>query len=183
MLGEENPISHLSRIKTPDLLYLSIVAALRAYVLRPASLDVLATLGTTTSLTRTRSPYLINCRILLLPISQPSPIYYLLFNHYYIRLASPPRAIKGVRGIYPSTAVIPSERDILYYIGYLLCLGPSQALSKGHHSVERRQENRGFAIQAARFIRQLMASDRMLRGRSPQGFRRGRIFTCSLVRS
>ena len=42
-------MSHLSRMKTPDLLYPSIAAALRAYVLRPASLDVPATLGTTTS--------------------------------------------------------------------------------------------------------------------------------------
>ena len=33
-------MSHLSRIKNPDLLYLSIAAALRAYVLHPASLDI-----------------------------------------------------------------------------------------------------------------------------------------------
>ena len=38
--GRKNPISHLSRIKNPDLPYPSVVAALRAYVLRPASLDV-----------------------------------------------------------------------------------------------------------------------------------------------
>ena len=62
-------MSHLSRIKNPNLPYPSVAAALRAYVLRPASLDVSATLGTTTSLTRIYSPYLINCRILLLPIS------------------------------------------------------------------------------------------------------------------
>jgi hypothetical protein len=63
-------MSHLSRIKKPDLPYPSIVAALRAYILRPASLDVLASLGTTTSLTRTCSPYLINYRVLLLfPVS------------------------------------------------------------------------------------------------------------------
>ena len=47
--GRKNPISHLSRIKNPDLPYPSVVAALRAYVLRPAFLDILATLGTTTS--------------------------------------------------------------------------------------------------------------------------------------
>ena len=47
--GRKNPISHLSRIKNPDLLYPSVVAALRAYILRPASLDILATLGTTVS--------------------------------------------------------------------------------------------------------------------------------------
>ena len=33
-------MSHLSRIKNPDLLYPSVAAALRAYVLRPASLDI-----------------------------------------------------------------------------------------------------------------------------------------------
>ena len=59
-------MSHLSRIKNPDLPYLSVAAALRAYVLRPASLDVSASLGTTASLTRTCSPYLINCHTLLL---------------------------------------------------------------------------------------------------------------------
>ena len=42
-------MSHLSRMKNPDLLYPSVAAALRAYVLRPASLDVSATLGTTAS--------------------------------------------------------------------------------------------------------------------------------------
>ena len=61
--------------------YLSVAAALRAYVLRPASLDVLASLETTTSLTRTYSPYLINCRALLLT-------YFLYLNHpLYISLA------------------------------------------------------------------------------------------------
>ena len=59
-------MSHLSRIKNPDLPYLSVVVALRAYVLRPASLDVSASLGTTASLTRTCSPCLIDCRDLLL---------------------------------------------------------------------------------------------------------------------
>ena len=62
-------MSHLSRIKNPDLLYLFIAAALWAYILCPASLDILATLGITISLTRTYRPYLINCYILLLPIS------------------------------------------------------------------------------------------------------------------
>ena len=42
-------MSHLNRIKNPDLPYPSVAAALRAYVLRPASLDVSASLGTTTS--------------------------------------------------------------------------------------------------------------------------------------
>src|SRR6266567_7506967 len=47
--GRKNPMSHLSRMKNPDLPYLSIAAALWAYVLRPASLDVLVSLGTTAS--------------------------------------------------------------------------------------------------------------------------------------
>ena len=42
-------MSHLSRMKNPDLLYPSVAAALRAYVLRPTSLDVSASLGTTAS--------------------------------------------------------------------------------------------------------------------------------------
>ena len=59
-------MSHLSRIKNPDLPYLSVAAALRAYILYPVSLDVLASLGTTVSLTRIYSPYLINyCALLL----------------------------------------------------------------------------------------------------------------------
>ena len=62
-------MSHLSRMKNPELPYPSIEAALRAYILRPASLDVSASLGTTASLTRTCSPYLINFRILLFPVS------------------------------------------------------------------------------------------------------------------
>ena len=33
-------MSHLSRMKNPDLPYLSVAVALRAYVLHPASLDV-----------------------------------------------------------------------------------------------------------------------------------------------
>ena len=64
--GRKNPMSHLSRMKNPDLPYLSIAAALWAYVLCPASLDVLATLGITASLTRTCSLCLINCCVLLL---------------------------------------------------------------------------------------------------------------------
>jgi hypothetical protein len=47
--GRKNPISSLSRIKNPDLPYLHIAAALRAYS-TSSSLDVLNSLGTTTSL-------------------------------------------------------------------------------------------------------------------------------------
>ena len=42
-------MSHLSRIKNPDLPYLSVAAALRAYSYVLYSLDVLTSLGTTTS--------------------------------------------------------------------------------------------------------------------------------------
>ena len=42
-------MSHLSRMKNPNLPYLSVAAALRAYVLRPVSLDVSASFGTTAS--------------------------------------------------------------------------------------------------------------------------------------
>ncbi|OCK89617.1 uncharacterized protein K441DRAFT_667487, partial [Cenococcum geophilum 1.58] len=46
--GRKNPISHLSRIKNPKLPYLHVAAALRAYS-TSSSLDVLNSLGTTTS--------------------------------------------------------------------------------------------------------------------------------------
>src|SRR6266576_4205285 len=38
--GRKNPISYPSRMKNPDLPCPSVAAALRAYVLHPASLDV-----------------------------------------------------------------------------------------------------------------------------------------------
>src|SRR5436853_5360795 len=134
-------ISHLSRIKNPDLLYLSVAAALRAYVLRPAFLDVLASLGTTASLTRICSPCLINCRTLLLT-------YFLYLNYplYAIScltitiyaLPLPPKAILAVMGIYLSTAIILSERDILYCPRYVLCLGSISALHRHYRSITRR---------------------------------------------
>src|SRR6266576_1511493 len=94
--GRKNPMSHLSRIKNPNLPYPSVAAALRAYVLHPASLDVLASLGTTASFTRTCSPCLVNYRMLLLTyfpyLDYPlCAISYI--NHCYIRHASfPPKA-------------------------------------------------------------------------------------------
>ena len=97
-------MSHLSRIKNPDLLYLSIAAALQAYVLCPVSLDVSATLRTTASFSGLLRPkfttsqlcltnylsYLV--AIALFPISQPSPVCYLLLtvDHCHIRHASTP---------------------------------------------------------------------------------------------
>ena len=47
--GRKTPMSYLSRIKNPDLPYPSVAAALRAYILHLASLDVSASLGTTAS--------------------------------------------------------------------------------------------------------------------------------------
>ena len=58
-------MSHLSRIKNPDLPYPSIAAALRAYVLRPASLDVLASLGTTASFSGLSRPGFTTSRLCL----------------------------------------------------------------------------------------------------------------------
>ena len=49
-------MSHLSRIKNPDLPYPSVVAALQAYVLRPTSLDISASLGTTASFSGLSQP-------------------------------------------------------------------------------------------------------------------------------
>src|SRR6266568_349847 len=105
--GRKNPISHLSRIKNPDLPYPSIAAALRAYILHPSSLDVLATLGTTASFSSLlrlgftiSQLYLANCllcliTIALFPIFCLSPICYFLLtiNYYYIHYtSSPPKA-------------------------------------------------------------------------------------------
>jgi hypothetical protein len=71
-------MSHLSRIKNPDLPYPSVAVALRAYTLRPASLDVSASLGTTASFSGLLKPgfttsqlCLTNCLpcLIALPIS------------------------------------------------------------------------------------------------------------------
>ena len=43
--GRKNPMSHLSRMKTPNLPYSSIAAALRAYILCPVSSQGVVTLG------------------------------------------------------------------------------------------------------------------------------------------
>src|SRR6266576_29257 len=47
--GRKNPMSHLSRMKNPDLPCSSVAAALRAYSYVLYSLDVSTSLGTTTS--------------------------------------------------------------------------------------------------------------------------------------
>src|SRR6266566_2771052 len=110
--GRKNPISNLSRIKNPDLPYLHIAAALRAYSIS-SSLDILNSLGTTTSLSS-----LSKVRVYYIPARpcQSITVYFLpllylnyplctiscLVNYCYIYYASPPlRPIKGVKGIYP----------------------------------------------------------------------------------
>ena len=108
-------MSHLSRMKKPDLPYLSVAAALRAYVLRPASLDISASLGTAASfsgLTRpgftTSQLYLgnyLSCLIAVAFISHILTIPYILSLILTIAIyAMPPpplRPIEGVRGIHP----------------------------------------------------------------------------------
>src|SRR6266699_4887783 len=83
--GRKNPISHLSRIKNPDLPYPSVAAALRAYILHPASLDISATLGTTTSFSGLLRPgfttsqlCLANCLPCLIAVSYILTIPYVL---------------------------------------------------------------------------------------------------------
>ena len=49
-------MSHLSRIKNPNLPYLFVTVALQAYILYPTSLDVSATLGTTVSFSSLLKP-------------------------------------------------------------------------------------------------------------------------------
>ena len=110
--GRKNPISSLSRIKNPELPYLHIAAALRAYSMS-SSLDILNSLGTTaslSSLSKARVHYVPArpCRsiaVYLLPLLYlDCPLYAIscLVNYCYICHASLPlRPIKGVRGIHP----------------------------------------------------------------------------------
>src|SRR6266699_1950812 len=137
--GRKNPISHLSRIKNPDLPYPSVAAALRAYILRPASLDISATLGTTTSFSSLLRPgftisqlclanYLL-CLITIAFISYiltiPCVLSLILTIAIYTMPPSPLRPIEGVRGIHPLITIIPKQAGYIVYFGYLLCLGPS----------------------------------------------------------
>ena len=127
--GRKNPISHLSRMKNPNLPYLSVAAALQAYILHPASLDVSATLGTTTSFSGLSRPgfttsqlCLANCLLCLIAIAFisyiltiPCVLSLILTIAIYAMPPPPLRPIKGVRGIYLLTTIIPSKRDICYY--------------------------------------------------------------------
>src|SRR6266700_6006249 len=106
-------MSHLSRIKNPDLLYPSVVAALRACVLRPASLDVLVSLGITASFSGLSRPGFTTsqlCLAICLPylvafVSHILTIPYMLSLVLTITIYTIPppplRPIKGVRGIHP----------------------------------------------------------------------------------
>src|SRR5436853_7636945 len=130
-------MSHLSRMKNPDLLYPSVAAALRAYVLRPTSLDISASLGTTASFSGLSRPgfttsqlYLANCLPCLITfishiLTIPCVLSLVLTIAIYAMPPSPLRPIEGVRGIHPLTTVIPKRAGYIVYFGYLLCLGPS----------------------------------------------------------
>src|SRR6266705_2034477 len=113
-------MSHLSRIKNPDLPYPSVAAALRAYVLRPASLDISATLGTTASFSGLSRPgfttsqlCLANCLPCVAFVSHILTIPYVLSLVLTIAIyampPSPLRPIKGIRGIHPLTTIIPKR--------------------------------------------------------------------------
>ena len=133
-------MSYPSRMKNPDLLYPSVAAALRAYVLRPASLNVqlpwepllpsLAYQGW--GLLRPSYALPIACCVLLLLLVSyiltiPCVLSLILTITIYTMPPSPLRPIKGIRGIYlfqpPNTK---RQAGYIYvYSRYLLCLGPS----------------------------------------------------------
>jgi hypothetical protein len=107
--GRKNPMSHLSRMKKPDLPYLHVAAALRAYS-TSSSLDVLNSLGTTaslSSLSKAGVHYVPArpCRSiavhLLLPYLDRPLCAISCWPLPYTPCLPPPRAIEGVRGIYP----------------------------------------------------------------------------------
>ena len=119
-------MSHLSRIKNPDLPYPSVAAALRACVLCPASLDILVSLGTTASFSSLLRP---GFTISQLYLTNYLPYFiafisYILTIPYILSLVltiaiytippSPLRPIKGVRGIYLLTTVILKQAG--YYV-------------------------------------------------------------------
>src|SRR6266571_1211634 len=116
--GRKNRISYLSRMKNPNLPYPSIAAALQACVLRPASLDVLVSLGTTVSFSSLLRPgfttsqlCLANCLPCLVALVSyiltiPCVLSLVLTIAIYAMPPPPLRPIKGVRGIYLLTTVI-----------------------------------------------------------------------------
>ena len=108
-------MSHLSRMKNPDLPYPSVAAALRAYVLRPASLDISATLGTTASFSGLSGlgfiisqlclanclPCLVAVAFISYVLTIPYMLSLVLTIVIYAMPLSPLRPIKGIRGIHP----------------------------------------------------------------------------------
>ena len=112
-------MSHLSRIKNPDLPYPSVAAALRAYILRPTSLDVLVSLRITASFSSLLRPgfttsqlCLANCLPCLIAfisyiLTIPCVLSLVLTIAIYAMPPPPLRPIKGVRGIYLLTTIIP----------------------------------------------------------------------------
>src|SRR6266481_1596061 len=106
-------MSHLSRIKNPDLPYSSVAAALRAYSYVLYSLDVLTSLGTTASFSGLLRPGFTTsqlCLAICLPclitfvshiLTIPCVLSLVLTIAIYAMPPSPLRPIEGVRGIYP----------------------------------------------------------------------------------
>ena len=103
-------MSHLSRMKNPDLPYLSVAAALRAYVLRPASLDISATLGTTASFSGLSRPgfttsqlclanYL-PCLIIISHILTIPYVLSLVMTFAIYAMPFPPKAYQRHKGIH-----------------------------------------------------------------------------------
>jgi hypothetical protein len=103
-------MSHLSRMKNPDLPYPSVAAAMRAYVLRPASLGTTASFSgllrpgfTTSQLCLTNClPCLITVAFVSYILTIPCVLSLILTIAIYSMPPPPLRPIKGVRGIYPS---------------------------------------------------------------------------------
>ena len=129
-----------SRIKNPNLLYLSIAAALWAYILYFVSLDVLVILGTTTSsFSLLRLGFtvfqlcLINCLLCFITITF---VPYILTTPYILPLiltiviyTMPPpplRLIKGVQGIYLLTIII--LKQVGYYYVFQVSFMPRPQL-------------------------------------------------------
>src|SRR6266576_3717779 len=97
--GRKNPMSHLSRMKNPDLPCPSVAAALRAYSYILSSLDVSISLGTTasfSSLSKARVHYVLARPYQLITMSccflyLVHLLYVISYiNHCHIRHASPP---------------------------------------------------------------------------------------------
>ena len=145
--------------------------------LRPVLLKCLNSIGTTasfSSLSKARVHYVLArpryvCYVLYVPYLN-HPLYAISCRPLPYTLCLPPpqshRRRKGDLSIL--TTIILTVGYIVLCFRYLLCLGPSQALSKGYHSLKGDKENHRSQSRLLG-IQQLMASNRILRGRSPQG--------------